>query len=132
MIEQLIAAYHAEREQAAFYRTLTSAAEEAANQDDIEALNGLLADEQHHLSRLRNRLTELGVSLPSQREAREPRDAPYPDWRGAAHAREVGEVQRYEALLSLEPDAETEALLHSILAAERLHEANLGGKYMDA
>jgi rubrerythrin len=134
VIDALIAAYHAEREQATFYRALSSVAEDVANEVDIEALNGLLADEQHHLSRLKNRLVELGVELEGTnlREGREALATIYPDWRGPARIRETAEVERYEAMLALGLDPETEALVQSILVTERLHEANLGGKYMDA
>jgi rubrerythrin len=135
VIEELTAAYHAEREQATFYRALSSVAEEVANEADIEALNGLLADEQHHLSRLKNRLVELGVELPQGpdlREGREALAAIYPDWRAPARLRERAEVERYQAMLALDLDPETEALVRSILVTERQHEANLGGKYMDA
>src|SRR5688572_19512435 len=40
VIEALIAAYHAGRGHATFYRALSSVAEDVANEEDIEALNG--------------------------------------------------------------------------------------------
>ena len=132
MIDQLVAAYHAEKEQALFYRALSSIAEEIGDETDIEALNGLLADEQHHLSRLRNRMTELGLDAPQARAGRAERAVDYENWRAEARVREAEEIARYEAMLALELDAETDTLVRSILQAERLHEAHLGGKYMDA
>ncbi|MGH7506979.1 MAG: hypothetical protein ACRELX_15085, partial [Longimicrobiales bacterium] len=91
-------AREAEKLQSLFYRALAAAAEVAGNTDDAERLNGLLADEQHHLSRLSARLLELGERLADLSAARAP-DARYPDWEDGARAREADEVARYTRLL---------------------------------
>ena len=49
-----------ERAQALFYRFLAGEAEVSGDDEASERLNGLLADEQHHVSRLTARLLELG------------------------------------------------------------------------
>lgn len=130
IIGELIAARHAEKAQALYYRALSAQAEAAAHEPDIEALNGLLADEQHHLSRLMVRLVELGVTVPEP-HIDVPRSS-YPEWRNDARERERNEVARYERLLREPLDEETAAALSLILDAERQHEKNLGGKYTDA
>src|SRR5690606_27127888 len=53
----------AEKEQALFYRALAALAEERGDTALSERLNGLHADEQHHLSRLTARLVELNEPL---------------------------------------------------------------------
>ena len=121
-----------EKEQTLFYRRLSAEAELRGNMDDIEALNGLLADEQHHLSRLSVRLVELGEELEPLDDVTAPGAAVYPAWHEAARAREQSEVARYEEMLGLELDPETRQVIESILAAERQHEEHLAGKYTDA
>lgn len=126
----LRAARVAEKEQALFYRALSAIAEDRAAAADIEALNGLLADEQHHLSRISVRLVELGhetgdVSAPVPR-------CEFDGWRTAARERERAEIARYEALLEQGIDAETAQIVRGILEVEREHEKNLGGKYTEA
>jgi rubrerythrin len=121
-----------EKEQAQFYRVLSSIAEERADLVGIEALNGLLADEQHHLSRLSVRLVELGEELGPLNDGHRPGDAVYDGWRDAARVRERNEVARYEALLQQELDEDTARMISSFLDTERQHEAHLGGKYTDA
>ena len=121
-----------EKEQAQFYRVLSAQAEEAGNVEDIEALNGLLADEQHHLSRLSVRLVELGEDLASLNDHHMPSEAVYPSWHEVARIRERKEIARYEGILALELDPETARVIESILDAERLHEEHLAGKYTDA
>lgn len=121
-----------EKEQAQFYRVLSSQAEEAGNDEDIEALNGLLADEQHHLSRLSVRLVELGENLAPLSDAIMPSDAVYDNWRNVARTRERNEIARYERILELPLDDETARMIHSFLDAERQHEQHLAGKYTDA
>ena len=49
-----------ERAQALFYRILAGEAEVSGDQAAAERLNELLADEQHHVSRLTARILELG------------------------------------------------------------------------
>jgi len=51
-LEALHEARAAEKEQAAFYRRLAAEAEALGDDALAERLNGLHADEQHHLSRL--------------------------------------------------------------------------------
>jgi rubrerythrin len=121
-----------EKEQTLFYRTLSAEAEVQGNLEDIEALNGLLADEQHHLSRLSVRLVELGEELEPLNDVHPPAAAIYPAWQETARTRERAEVARYEAMLALALDPETRHVIESILDAERQHEEHLAGKYTDA
>lgn len=127
----LIEAYHAEREQARWYRALSVLAGDADNDEDVEALNGLVADEQHHLSRLKNRMVELGVEFHT--DVTDFTDfTGYPAWKDEARKRERAEIARYEALLAIDLDDETKEMLRGILDTERHHEKNLGGKYTQA
>lgn len=121
-----------EKEQAQFYRVLSAQAEEHGNAVDIEALNGLLADEQHHLSRLSVRLVELGEDLAPLSDALMPSEAIYPSWQEVARIRERKEIARYEGILAMELDDETAAMIRGFLLAERQHEQHLSGKYTDA
>lgn len=120
----------AEKEQTLFYRALAAVAEARGAESDSEALNGLLADEQHHLSRLSVRLVELGAEV-FEPLAQTP-DYDFSDWHYYARLRERAEIERYERLLEQPLDAETCQMLEGILAVERQHEANLGGKYTEA
>jgi rubrerythrin len=131
VLDLLAAARTAEKEQALFYRGLAAAAEGAHDADLAERLNGLLADEQHHLSRLTVRLLEAEhrlAILDDMVVARRPLDG----WEAEARERERAEIARYETLLQRSLDARTRALLIDILEAERSHEAVLGGKWMGA
>lgn len=134
MNRQITAALHAaraaERQQAMYYRALAALAEAAGDAVGSERLNGLHADEQHHLSRLTARLLELGETLAPLDETAQPTGLA--DWEYAARLREQGEVIRYEKLLALDPDEQTARMLQEILVAERAHERELGGKWMDA
>ncbi len=121
-----------EKEQAQFYRVLSVQAEEQGNADDIEALNGMLADEQHHLSRLSVRLVELGEDLAPLSDEHMPSEVVYPKWQEVARIRERKEIARYERMLELELDAETRKVIDGILDTERQHEQHLFGKYTDA
>jgi rubrerythrin len=121
-----------EKEQAQFYRVLSAQAEEQGNLEDVEALNGMLADEQHHLSRLSVRLVELGEDLATLNDAHMPTDAVYPNWQQVARIRERKEIARYEGILELDLDVETARMIESFLDAEREHEKHLAGKYTDA
>ena len=121
----------AERSQALFYRALASMAEDAEDAVLAERLNGLHADEQHHLSRLSARLLELGERLTDLG----PPDLPevgLESWEQLARAREEVEIDRYDALLQQEMDDDTRVLIESFARAERHHAASLGGKWMDA
>lgn len=121
----------AEKEQALFYRALAARAEEINDAVLSEDLNGLHADEQHHLSRLTVRLLELDQQVESLDHLRTP-DIELDGWRDVAAAREAAEVERYEKLLQLPLDPETAALISGFLEVERNHAAELGGKYMGA
>ena len=121
----------AEKEQALFYRALAAQAEEAGDAAVSERLNGLHAVEQHHLSRLTARLAELGEPLADLSHV----DAPPADlatWETVAQGREADEIARYEMLLAQGLDETTHAMIESFLEAERAHERELGGKWMDA
>jgi rubrerythrin len=119
-----------ERGQTAYYRRLAAAAEERGLHEESERLNELLADEQHHLSRLTARLIELGDRPP---------DLPVPEgastlegWEGEARAREAGEVAFYKAALARPLDEKTRTILQEILESERRHREELRGKWMSA
>lgn len=121
----------AEKEQALFYRALAAQAEEKRDSALSERLNGLHADEQHHLSRLTARLVELNEPLADLSGVDAP-VAELADWEETAHARERDEIARYEMLLAQALDGETRAMIASFLDAERAHERELGGKWMGA
>lgn len=131
VIAALRAAARAEKEQALFYRALSVQAETDAGSPALaERLNGLLADEQHHLSRLMARLLELGAPVSGLEH-----DDPKPSlagWEAVARQRERAEIARYIALLELAPDARTATMISEFLAAERRHAEELGGKWMGA
>lgn len=131
MIDALQQARIQEKEQALFYRALAAAAEEQGDAEASERLHGLHADEQHHVSRLTVRLLELGASPLDLHGVRAP-SAALGDWEGAARAREQTEVSRYEALLREVEDDASRALVREILATERHHAAELGGKWTPA
>ena len=131
LIEALQAARRAEKQQALFYRALAAAAEEAGDVQAEEDLNGLHADEQHHLSRITVTLVEANAPLDDLTSIVLPTFS-YPDWRDNAREREEAEIRRYEGLLALKLEADTAALLTEILAVERKHAERLGGKYMSA
>ena len=121
-----------EKEQAQFYRVLSSLAEEEGSAEAIEALNGLLADEQHHLSRLSVRLVELGEDLAPLNDAHMPSDAIYASWRDVARIRERKEIARYENILRMQIDEETARMIAGFVEVEKQHEEHLAGKYTDA
>ncbi|MFC1575138.1 hypothetical protein ACFL5A_00635 [Gemmatimonadota bacterium] len=120
-----------EKRQAEFYRTLAVEAEGRGDLAASERLNALLADEQHHLSRVTARLLELGGA---------PRDLPAPleegltleAWEEEARNREREEVVWYEGLLTESVDDTTRGLLQEILESEIHHARELGGKWMSA
>lgn len=120
-----------EKAQTLFYRALAAAAEEAGDAMAVERLNELHADEQHHLSRLTARLLELDVELEELGGRRAP-ELHLEEWKTIAREREAAEIARYEALLQLDLDAATRALIEEILASERHHAQELGGKWMRA
>jgi rubrerythrin len=129
-VEALQAARAAERAQVRYYRALAAAAETAGRLEEAERLHALHADEQHHLSRITARLLELGAPAGDEPES-EP-IPPLEGWEAPARHREEAEVTRYAAVLELEVDEETRALVEQILESERHHVRELGGKWMPA
>lgn len=121
----------AEKEQALFYRALAAQAEERYDSVLSERLNGLHADEQHHLSRLTARLVELDEPVADLSAVRAP-PVTLDGWEDAARLRERDEIARYEILLAQDLDTETAAMITTFLHAERTHARELGGKWMDA
>ena len=121
----------AEKEQALFYRALAALAEERGDTALSERLNGLHADEQHHLSRLTARLVELNEPLADLSHVASPA-VELGEWESVAQVREADEIARYEMLLAQDIDADTRAMIESFLEAERAHERELGGKWLDA
>lgn len=130
--DALIAARDAERDQIAFYRALAIEAERAGQEGVAERVNGLLADEQHHYSRLVARLMETEGLMGGGVPATLLRDIGWTGWEERARARERGEIERYVSLLTFEMDAATRTMLEAFLDAERRHERELGGKWMGA
>ena len=128
VLAALAEARAAEKAQTLFYRRLASAAEDAGDDATAERLNGLLADEQHHLSRLTARLLELGDTV-DELGATEPPSAELADWESVARAREAEEVARYEAMPDADMDEDTRRLIAEILDVERTHARELGGKW---
>lgn len=130
IVEILMEGRQRERNQSSFYRRLAAAADDAGRKDDVERLNELLADEQHHLSRLTARLFELGERpdpLPPVEGS-----ASLDDWQTEARAREAGEVAFYKSALSRQLDGPTRSILQEILHSERQHREQLRGKWMSA
>ena len=127
----LHAARAAEKSQALFYRTLAAEAEARGMDEVSERLNGLHADEQHHLSRLTARLVELGEAVADLSSA-PALPATLDGWEVDARAREEDEIARYERLLEQTLDPHTRAMIEEFIESERLHADQLGGKWMDA
>lgn len=130
LLEWLEASRRREREQARFYRALAREAGIRSLDHEVDRLNELHADEQHHLSRLTARLLDLGGDpgeLPAEGPAVE-----FSDWERAAREREAEEVAWYSAAVDREMDADTRAVVEEILASEEKHHAHLGGKWMSA
>lgn len=124
----------AERAQAVFYRALAAAAGQSG---DValallaERFNELQADEQHHLSRLTARLSEIGA-VPREISREPVAPATLQGWEAELLRRERGEIARYEALLAEPLDTETRSLIRQILETERMHAKEQGGKWMPA
>lgn len=121
----------AEKEQALFYRALAARAEECNDSALSERLNGLHADEQHHLSRLTARLVELDEAVADLSAMLAP-TVTLDGWEDAARLREHDEIARYEMLLARDLDTETANMIRTFLDVERVHARELGGKWMDA
>jgi rubrerythrin len=130
-IELLHAARAAEKRQALYYRALAAAAEEVNAVELSERLNGLHADEQHHLSRLTVRLVELNQPVASLDMEVAPA-VQLDGWELDARRRETAEIERYTILLARELDPKTRAAVEQFIEAERRHEETLGGKWMGA
>lgn len=120
-----------EREQALFYRFLTGDADAAGDAAAAERLNDLLADEQHHVSRLTARILELG-GKPSGDRVVAPPVPTLEAWEAAARAREEDEVRWYEDALEHMDDPETRSILREIFVSEQHHRDELAGKWMSA
>lgn len=131
-LDALHQARRAEKDQALFYRALAASAEAVRNAQEAEDLNGLHADEQHHLSRITVRLVELNERVEDLSGASIEAAPAYPDWRPAAREREKAEIARYEEIQRLGLDASTAELIAEILDSERQHVQSLGGKFMSA
>jgi rubrerythrin len=130
-MKQLHDARLAEKRQALFYRSLAAAAEAANDADMSERMNGLHADEQHHLSRLTARLVEFGEPVADLGAETAP-VVRLETWEQDARARERDEIERYERLIRERLDAKTRAMIEAFLTAERAHAELLGGKWMGA
>ncbi len=120
-----------ERAQTLFYRGLTGRAEDAGDAVAGERLNALLADEQHHLSRLTARLLELGAQ-PESLEVPAAPEISLDVWEEVARHREQDEVAWYEEAVAIVSDGPTQSTLREILASERHHRDELSGKWMPA
>jgi rubrerythrin len=130
-ITLLHAARLAEKRQALFYRALAAAAEDIRDDDLSERLNGLHADEQHHLSRLTVRLVELGEAVDDVGAEAAPQVA-LDGWEDTARLREGEELARYTVLKSHELDDKTRHMIEQFIEAETGHARVLGGKWMGA
>ena len=120
-----------ERAQALFYRFLSGDAESSGDVQTAERLNELLADEQHHVSRLTARILELGVT-PRHADVPLPEVPTMAGWEDAARAREEDEVRWYTEALQRVDDPGTRSILQAILNSERHHRDELAGKWMPA
>lgn len=130
VIDMLREGRRRERAQAFFYRVLAGDAEAVGDAPAAERLNELLADEQHHVSRLTARLLELG-----ERPAEEGTAVDVPhlvSWQPVARIREEDEVRWYEDAVRSVDDEETAVMLKEILSSERHHRDDLAGKWMPA
>jgi len=132
LVERLAEARRREKARTRTYRSLAAAAEDGGDLQASERLNGLHADEQHHLSRLTARLLELG-GVPESLPGGLMNDVHLDHWERDAREAEADEIAFYESFLD-EPfvDRETREILEEILASERLHLQHLGGKWMPA
>jgi len=118
------------RAQTRFYRHLSARAEASGDAQAAERLNELLADEQHHVSRVTARLLELGAEPDGSDEPRP--EGPLEGWEARARAREEAEVAWYGEAVERVEDEATRVVLEEILASERHHLSELGGKWMAA
>ncbi len=132
MMEWLAEARRREKERTRLYRSRAAAAEEAGDGVASERLNGLHADEQHHLSRLSARVMELGGPL-EELPSGLMEGVGVTGWEESAREEEAAEVSFYESLLELASlDSTTRSIVEEILESERRHLEHLGGKWMPA
>jgi rubrerythrin len=130
-LDLLHAARTAEKLQSLFYRALAAAAEDAEDLESSERLNGLHADEQHHLSRLTVRLVELNEPV-GDVGAEAGVIVQLQGWEDEARRREREEIARYTTMLERALDGKTRGMIEQFVEAERRHEEALGGKWMGA
>lgn len=131
-MKRLAEARRREKDQTRYYRSLASLAEEGGMPLESERLNGLHADEQHHLSRLTARILELGGD-PEELPGGLLEGASLGGWEEEARERESGEVAFYQELLAEDSlDGDSREMVEEILASERQHLEHLGGKWMSA
>ncbi len=131
VLEKLRECREREKAQTLFYRALAAEAELQGASDTAERLNGLHADEQHHLSRVTARILELGAE-PADLSELESSVVPLAKWEVEARRREEQEVTWYQQLLAGELDPVTRGILREILESEEHHQHELGGKWMPA
>ena len=131
VLEKLRECREREKAQTLFYRALAAEAELQGASDTAERLNGLHADEQHHLSRVTARILELGAE-PADLSELESSVVPLAKWEVEARRREEQEVTWYQQLLAGELDPVTRGILREILESEEHHRQELGGKWMPA
>lgn len=120
-----------ERSQALFYRFLAGVAENEGAAAVAERLNELLADEQHHVSRLTARILELG-GKPADAAVPTPQIPSLEAWEAVARQREDDEVRWYTEAIQGVDDGSTRGILLEILDSERHHRDKLAGKWMSA
>ena len=105
---------------------------ELAGDDTLsERFNALLADEQHHLSRLTARILELG-GTPDEFGEPLPLPSTLEGWEESARLREEEEVSWYVEAMARGLDHKSGDILQEILDSERRHAQELGGKWMSA
>jgi rubrerythrin len=120
-----------EKDQTSFYRVLAVLAELAGDEALSERFNALLADEQHHLSRLTARMFELGGTPEKFEETISP-PSTLEGWEAVAKAREDDEVSWYEHLMEKGGDPPSMEVFREILESEKRHARDLAGKWMSA
>jgi rubrerythrin len=137
VVELLFRARARELEQVRFYRALAVEADARGDTEAVDRLNDLLADEQHHVSRLSARLLELGGVPAEATDRLTPRAdtpaEPLEGWECRAQEREGEELRFYDdACKASDLDERTRGLLEEIRDSEAHHHRHLGGKWMPA
>ena len=132
LMDWLAEARRREKERTRRYRSRAAAAEEAGDAVASERLNGLHADEQHHLSRLTARILELDGRL-DELPGGLMEGVDLDGWEAEARAEEAAEVAFYTSFLQVPTlDQTTRGIVVEILDSERHHLEHLGGKWMPA